>query len=248
MFNFEPSVENLEGVPEKYQPLYTKGDDDTYTIDPDLGKKLDVSGLTSALDKERKSSAMAQKTLKSFQKFGETPEEVETKFTELNEQLSKGKDGKVNFDKMKLDLEKTYSEKIKGKDDDISKMKGTLNKYLIDSEASKILTQPEIAGSVGLLLPHIQRQTKVIEENNQFHVRVIDQDGDARSNGNGGFMTIGELVNEMKESTDFKRAFDGTKHKGNGTPPGGGPKDVPGPKGELSPTQKIAKGLAAKNR
>lgn len=244
MFDFELELNDLDGVPEKYKPLYGReGDEGSFKIDKDLSKKLDVSGLTSALDKERKANTTSTKSLKAFQQYGETPSDVGTKIDELNEELSKGKDGKVNFEKMKMDLEKTHSEKLKTKDEEITQMKGTLNKYLIDSEASKILTQPEVAGSVGLLLPHIQRQTKVIEENGNFHVRVIDQDGDARSNGNGGFMTIGELVSEMKESPDYKRAFDATKQKGNDTPPGGGKPPTPG-KTELSATQKIAKGLA----
>lgn len=247
MFDFMTTLETLDGVPQNYQALYTKGDDGKFAIDPVLAKKLDVSGLTTALDKERKANKVATSQLDAWKKlnYGATPEEVATKFTELQEAATKGAEGKTNWDKMKADLDAGHAKVLVTKDGEISAMRTTVEKHLVDNVAITALT--EAKGSAALLLPHVRSQVKVFEEKGEYIVRVVDKDGDPRGDGRGGFMTIKDLILEMKSSQEFGRAFEATGTSGSGKQPGSSKTGKEGGAGrdasELNPTQKIALGL-----
>ena len=119
MFEFPLSVDDMEMVPEGYRGLYTENEEKTgFVIDEDLGKKLDVSGIKSALDKERKANSAHSKTLKEWIVIGENPETVSTKIKELEELSQKDKEGKVNWDKLRIDLEKAHKVQLDAKSEE----------------------------------------------------------------------------------------------------------------------------------
>lgn len=248
MFDFEISFDNLEMIPEEYRGLYAENDDKTAVeLNGVLAKKLDVSGLTSALDKERKANAAHTRNMKEWTNIGETPEVVTTKIKELEELSQKDKEGKVNWDKLRIDLEKGYKTQLDAKDEEGKKKDKSLARYLINAEATAAIS--ELKGSSTLLLPHVKDSVKVIEENGEYVVRVVDEQGDARGNKTGGFMNVRELVQEMKTDAQFLRAFDSDKKPGSGTTPGTPKTPVvhkPTGTGEKSSMQKIADGFAAR--
>jgi hypothetical protein len=121
-------------------------------------------------------------------------------------------------------------------------MKTSLKKHMIESEARAVIA--ELKGSPELLLPHVREQCQLLEEDGAFVVRVVDKEGDPRSDGKGGWMDIKALVAEMKASQAYGRAFESSGKQGSGTQPGTGNKSGGGSDAKLSPVQKIAKGLA----
>jgi hypothetical protein len=247
MFDFEQSFDNHEMIPEEFRGLYQENEDKTAVeLNPTLAKKLDVSGLTSALDKERKANAAHNRNLKEWTNIGENPADVSTKIKELEELSQKDKEGKVNWDKLRIDLEKSHKSALDAKDEEGKKKDKSLARYLINAEATAAIS--ELKGSSTLLLPHVKNSVKVIEEGDGYVVRVVDEQGDARGNKTGGFMNVRELVQEMKTDAQFLRAFDGETKQGGGTPPGQSKKPVTlKPKdAEKSATQKIADGFAAR--
>lgn len=243
MFDFQLELDAVDEVPEGLRPIYIKSEDGKFRIESALAKKLDVTGLTTALDKERKANKTVKDQLEAWKKLnvGVTPEEAATKLQELTERATNG-DGKANWDKMKRDLEESHNKTLGLKDQEVHKMVGTVEKYLIDSEATKALA--DLKGSPALLLPHVRAQVKVVEQNGEYITRVVDKDGDPRGDGRGGFMTIKDLVSEMKASAEYGRAFESSGSTGGGKPPSSSKSGQDALRnGELSPTQKIAAGL-----
>lgn len=243
-FEFKPTLESLDGVPQQFQGLYVANEGSTgFTFHPDF--KTHVHGLTTALDKERKAAKDLKTQIQQWVALGETPEAVQTRIQELTEASTKAGEGKTNWEKLKGDLEAGHKKALATKDQEMLAMRATVERYLVDNEATSALA--EAKGSVQLLLPHVKSSVKVMEENGQYVVRVVDKDGDPRGDGKGGFMTIKDLVGEMKASDVFGRAFESSGNTGGGKPPHTGGK--PGAqrqqaREDMSPIDKIKAGLA----
>ena len=96
-------------------------------------------------------------------------------------------------------------------------------------------------------MPHIKSQTRVFkDENGEYTVRVVDGQGDARSDGRGGWMSVRDLVAEMK--TTFPMAFESTAPSGTGAK-SNQTERRPGVKSQdMSSVQKIAAGLSSAAR
>ncbi len=244
MFEFASKLDSLDAVPDGFRGLYAKGDDGSFIIHSDFSAH--VGGLTSALDKERKNNKVSGKSLADWLKLGESPDVVATKLTELTDAATKGAEGRTNWDKMRADLEAGHKVALLAKDREVGTMRGTLERHLVDNVAITALT--DVKGSPALLLPHVRSQVKVFADGDNYIVRVVDKDGDPRGDGKGGYMTIKDLVAEMRASADFGRAFEASGSTGGGKQPGSSKSQHVGGTGSasLSPVQKIALGLAAK--
>ncbi|NOK32328.1 hypothetical protein HMI49_03815 [Corallococcus exercitus] len=244
-FEWQQELDALDIVPEKFRGLYAKGEGGKFALDPDVFKRMDHSGLTTALDKERKNSKALTAAQAAWLKLGKTPEDVEKSLGELKAALAKaqeGKDGAANFEKLKADLEAGHAKALGERDTVVERMRASLHKHLVDAEATAALA--ELKGSAVLLLPHVQKHVKVIEEGGSFLARVVDAEGDPRGNGKGGFLTIREFVTELKKDANFARAFDSTSASGSGTQPGPRTGAMPSGSDKLNPTQRISAGLA----
>ena len=68
-----------------------------------------------------------------------------------------------------------------------------------------------------LLLPHVRRYLKRVEEGDDFKVIVVDDKGNPRVAGaNGDLMTVEQLVAEMKTKDEYAGGFKGTGASGSG--------------------------------
>lgn len=252
-FSNNQVVETLDGVPEQFRGAYVENaEEGGYVINPSVKPLTEaVAGLNNALTKARKEA----KTKK-----GVTPEEVleplgfksideaQETINALKEQLEKAGDGKINLDKMRADMQKRLDEALANKDKEIEGMSASLQRYLVEKEAVNAITQAK--GIPDLLLPHIRNQTKVVRDGDDFVVRVVDNDGEFRGDGKGGFMGIGDLVTELKSHQAFGRAFESEAPRGGGSPPPARPgaqfnrgQDTK----DMTPTQKIAAGLSKRS-
>jgi hypothetical protein len=241
-FQSEIPAEHATVIPKQYAGLYAKSEDGkSFRMDEMLSKRLDTSGLTSALDKERKANREKDKALGAYSKLGKTPEEIAEKIAALEKSGGEGADVAKRIEKLKAEMVQAHQAELEKERGVSTKMRASLDKHLIDAEATAALA--EAKGTPVLLLPHVRSQVKVFEEDGQFVARVVDKEGDPRTNGKtGGYMTIKELVAEMKKSPDYAPAFAAAGTSGGGKQPGSS-SNSGGMPGSMTPTQKIARGL-----
>lgn len=250
-FGKAPKVTDINQVPEQFRGLYQQAEDG-YT----LGEGF--SGIGSAIDGLNKSLKAARRDADDLKKNrpdvtayaavgqllgleGDDATSADAIRSAVERTISESKDGKVNWDKMKKSLEDGFGQKLAAKDNELQTMGKSLQKYLVTTAAVQAVAAHK--GVPDLLLPHIQSKTKVIKDGEDYVVRVIDDAGDPRGNGSGGFMTVEDLVKELKASPTFGRAFESEAPSGNGAKPGSGTGKPPAKQGEMSAVDKIRAGL-----
>lgn len=250
-------VEDVSKVPEPFRGLYVQGEGGKYKLtETYAGVATAIDGLNKSLKAARRDADDAKKNrpdLSGFNAVGQlvglegdeavNPESLKVAIEKV---ITESKDGKVNWDKMKRDLETGFNSKIQAKDGELQVMSKSLQKYLVTTAAVQA-----IAGHKGvpdLLLPHIAAKTKVVKEGDDYVVRVVDESGDPRGNASGGFMTVEDLVKEMKASPVFGRAFESEAASGTGTRPGVGTHAGRQQPPTLTANERIKKGLEARQR
>lgn len=254
-FSANGTVDSLDAVPEQFRPIYSEGADKKFTINPTMKGIADaITGLNGALKNERKTTQTlkGQKDVASVIKEAlgfETVDEAKAKIDELTQQVAEK--SKVDPAKIKADIEKAFNverETLKG---DNAKMQATLERYLIDAAATGALA--EAKGNVKLLLPIIKSQAAVVKDGEEYVVRIKDPAGDYRGNGAGGFMSVADLVKELKASADYGVAFQSDAQGGGGKPTGQqqqsrqtSQRQTSQADGDKSPAQMIADGLKAR--
>jgi hypothetical protein len=252
VFGDNTTVADVNKVPEQFRGLYAQGEGGFTLKDEYKGVVGAVDGMNKSLKAARRDADDAKRNRPDVGAFaavgqlfgleGDEAANPESLKAAAERIISESKDGKVNWDKMKSSLEKGYQTQLAAKDGELGTMGKTLQKYLVQTAAVQSIAAHK--GVPELLLPHITGQTKVIKEGEEYVVRVVDGQGDPRGNASGGFMSVEDLVKEMKASTVFGRAFESEGKPGTGTPPGTGQQRQQPGKEELTPTQRIARGLA----
>lgn len=243
-FTFPEKLTNLDEAPEGFRGLYVPAGEGAtgFVYHPEF--VAHTSGLTSALGKERKANKDKQTLIDGWLALGEKPEDIKAKLEELTEAATKGNQGEQVWQKAKNEMEKGHAIALKKKDEEVETMRGSLKRHLIEREAATALAAAE--GSVKLLMPHIKGMAKVVLEKDEYVVRIVDGDGDARMNSKGEFMSIGDLIGELKASAEFGPAFKASGNSGGGMPPGGSKKGGGGgteANKDQSPVSKIERGL-----
>lgn len=254
-FNFEENrtVDSLAGVPQDFHGLYKEGEDGKFSIDADnpvAGSAVKaVIGLNNALESARadvKRLQSGQIDLSPLADYGETVADIATSFQskvdELTAQVAKGKDAKINIDKIKEDIAASFAAQTKEKDVKIEALTGQLYGLMVDSAAKSAVADAK--GDINLLMPFIKQQVKAVEEDGAFKIYVVDKDNERRFSAvTGSAMTIKELVDEMKGNEQYGKLFDSEAPRGPGMGPGKR-HGAPQPKGEeKNATAKISSGL-----
>ncbi|MFA5702892.1 MAG: hypothetical protein WC982_05165 [Advenella sp.] len=259
MMDFEflknPTVDDINKVPEQFRGLYAQGENGYALGENYQGVASAVDGLNKSLKAARRDADEAKRNRPDVSGFaqvgqllgleGDDAASAEALRGAVERIISESKDGKVNWDKMKRDLESGFNSKLTAKDGELQAMSKTLQKYLVTTAAVQAIASHK--GVPDLLLPHIQAKTKVIKDGEDYVVRVVDESGDPRGNASGGFMTVEDLVKELKAHPTFGRAFESESPSGSGVRPGQQGKPKPTNR-ELSPTEKIAAGLAKRRQ
>lgn len=218
---------SLDGIDDATKVLYVEKDGKfVLDVEPVDGFSLeDVSGLKTALGKERTSREKLERDVIKFKDLD--PDKARAALVELEElkkldpasEADKIANAKFEAAKTQL-LEKHTGEMgaIKQRNDFLEGHIGTL---LIDNAATLALA--EAKGSVDLLLPHVRAHTRVKEVDGKFVVEVVDKDGNAKiADSKGTPMDIKALVAEMRQSDTFGRAFEASGNTGTGKQPGNG--------------------------
>jgi hypothetical protein len=208
-------VEKIDDVEEPLRTLYEEKD----------GKfRLKVDGIDNeyvprdALKRANDESAARRKELENWKKIGKTEDEIKELIAaaEKAEEIKAKRAG--DFDKLREAMAAQHAKDLKTKDDAITNMQKSIERHLIDAQATAAIASAK--GSADLLLPHVQKHVRVVEENGDYVVKVVDAKGEPRINGKGEAMSIADLVGEMRQSDVYGRAFEGSGQSGSGMRPG----------------------------
>lgn len=227
----EKVLESLEDLPEGLRSLYVEKGEGAYELafDPQELEDVVAPSLKSALQKERQNARSREREAKELKRkleiFGEDadPEAVLEELNTLRktkEQFEKGKGKDDNaVEQVRRQLQDEFGKTLKTKDEQLTKLQSQLTSLLVDSAATSAIS--ELKGVPKLLLPHVKRMTEVVEEDGKYEVRVLNEKGEHRVNKNGDYLSIKELVAELRNDDIFARAFDGDGASGGGIPPNG---------------------------
>lgn len=119
------------------------------------------------------------------------------------------------WDKLKGDLVSRHEKTVSELNSQLSSKTKELEDYIVTSSAIGEIAKAD--GVPELLLPHVRNALKLENEGGKYVVRVVDGDGSARVGGNNGeYMTVAQLLAEMKQSDIFAPAFRGSRATGGG--------------------------------
>lgn len=231
-------LDTVEGLADPIKAEYTQRDDGKFVlaVEPVGGFALeDVDGLKTTLSKVNGNFSNAEKELK---KFGSAWDKEKGTWTHANDP-AKVKTALAKFDEfstfdptkeadkiaeqkveaIKTQLVTSHEEEKTAWTERNNLLSGTVADLLVKQQATTVLAAEK--GDPELLMPHIERQTKVVEKDGKFSAVVVGADGNVRFNGKGEPMTIGELVAEMKKASSFGKAFEGEGTGGSGKLPNG---------------------------
>lgn len=256
-FTFPVSVPDIATVPAQFQSLYAQVDgkgDFTISQAPEVkGAVEGLVGLGKALAAARRDADDLKKKkvdLSPLKEFGEDPASIATT---IQGQIKALQDQLAGEGKKKLDLEEMRKSMgdAHGKDKEAwaqknAALQAQLFDLLVKKEAVSAVAAQK--GDTAILMPFIERSVKVEQlENGSMQVYVVDEHGNKRYSGTGSLMTVAERVAEMKADKTYAKLFESETKGGGGAPPGGGAgraKAGADDDADLTPTQKIAKGLA----
>jgi hypothetical protein len=264
-FEFQKVVESLEEVPEEYRGVYGEGSGDNadkYVLNPVVAPLADAIGsLNKTLagtraDKKKATDEAAGKrvALKSFEELAQEqgitydPEDLlggfKNHLIELTDKVKNGKELGINMEKIKADADRQVEERVGVANAKTEKMFASLTKAKIGDVAVRALTEAG-AASVDLLLPHMMGKAKVVEDGEDYSVRVLDADGEARSDGKGGWFSLTDLALEMKADAKYAPAFKSEAKGGTGTGADDTKRTITdtSKQGEKSSVDKISAGL-----
>ena len=219
-------VDKLEDVPEALREHYRPGKAEEGAegkfilgVESVSGWSLeDVSGLKSALGKERTTRETLEKTVVKFKDVD--PDRALAALAEL-EELKKidpsreaDKIANTKFEAAKAQLLESHKRELEAVGGQVKTLTGLVDDYARRQAAVAALAEHK--GSVELLLPHVLNVTRSEIDGDKVKIRVLQPDGNERVNGRGDPMTIGELVAEMRQNETFARAFEGDGKGGSG--------------------------------
>ena len=216
-------VENTDGMDEALAKFYepVEGVGFRLRVEPAGTWALeDVGGLKSALEKERGRADKLDRAAKKFADIDpDKAREALAKYEELaaiDPAKEADRMAHEKFEAAKKQLHEHSQAELAKRDDRIGQLTSVLQETLIDREATAALA--EAKGSVDLLLPHVQRYTRVREaDNGRFAVEIVDGEGNSRiKDSSGAPMSIRDLVAEMRNSEMFGRAFEASGQTGTG--------------------------------
>jgi hypothetical protein len=237
-------LDSIDDLPEPLREHYTQRDGRyVLTLNPAEGGALrygingpsgvdvvDANGLKSALSSERKAKAEALKQLDRFKSIQDPDaaleamrkleelgdlselEDLDSKLAKRTEQLE------TKFEADKRGLVDKYTRELQERDERMSSLRSQLEDRIVNAAATSEIAKQR--GVPELLLPVVQRHVQVTEAHDGTLVpRVVDAQGNERYSptpGSSDYMSIAELVGELRNNETFARAFDAPEASGTG--------------------------------
>ena len=258
-FNFASNkvVDSLDKVPKDFHGLY-KQHEGKYVLDTEDARigaaVIAVTKLNEALDGERAGHEATKKQvvdLDPLSEYGATPTAIADAFKTKLSTAGKGagkEDIETHVRQAKEALAQAHAKEIEAHKKRGEALQQQLYRYLVTSEADAALVG---AGTIDadLARPHLVNKVKVVEQDGEFLVQVVDDHGEVRYSGTTGKpMTIKERVAEMKGEEKYGPLFKSETPGGGGAPGTRRPAvtRTGAPTKELTATEKIKQGLDKK--
>lgn len=198
----------------------------------------ELAKARKALSKANKEAEQRRHRLKSYEQLGD-PDEINEIVRRQKEKEEKEAEHRGDTEKMLKAKEEKWKREVEEREQRLGQMQNSLHKYMVESQAASAIQ--ELDGVPKLLMPHIKEHVKMTEtDNGDWVVRVVDEDGDPKFNANGEYMSIRDLVSEMKEDDAFGLAFKSRAPSGAGTNPNK-TTGTPKPRGKRSEMSKKEK-------
>lgn len=237
-------VANLDEVAEKFRSLYTEVEGGGFVLTDELEVEGYVSAekadeAVKGLVKNKEDILAELKKLKNsykdidIEKYKElvaANEVLETerkaREAEREEQEREKQKAIGDFDAREKQLAKKHAEEISQRAKEleslnaqINSLTSTLNQQLVGNTARTALAdaRAKAKGGINILMPHIERMTRVETIDGKHVVRVIGPDGQPRMNAKDEPLSIHELVVEMRDDEEFSGCFEADNRTGGGT-------------------------------
>lgn len=230
MFVFAEHMEvvKLDTVPEQFRVYYKdKGDGTGFKVDtenPVVKSTVEiVTGLHSSLTASRaeaqglKGKSVDLSLLGEFgSDVGSIAEGVKNKMNGLQTQLADlQKGGKVNVEKIKEEIAAQFATEIDGHKKRGEALTNQLYGLLVENAANEAIASEK--GKPKLLMPFIKNQVRVLDEEGQFNVYVVNDKNERQYSGvTGQPLTMKELVLKMKADPTYQPLFDSEAPSGGG--------------------------------
>jgi len=255
IFGQNETVTDLESVDENLRTFYTANEaEDGFVIKPELvevSKAWDgINNANVAIRKENKGLKGGKVDLSGLSEYGTTPAEILEAFNgktkELSDALDK-KEGHVNPEKIRVEMKKAHTVEMDTANKRADSYKGQLYDTLVTNVAMAAINEHK--GNTKLLLKFVTEQIEMKDVDGKLEPHVMDEDGDRKMGGAGSYMTVPELVKNMKGNKDFAALFDADVNNGSGPPNNRSSQGGPAPKGaKLSSQQRIQAALDKRAR
>lgn len=206
-------VAKLEDVAEAQRAFYVKQDDGSYRLDAEGVE--DVSGLKSALAKERQEAKQAREKLTAWD--GVDPAEFKRLKAAAEEADRKKAAAEGDFKALEKQLIDRHQAELGGRDTKIGKLTKALEKRLVQAQLTTALTEANAKPTMlKLLVLEGARSIRVRETDEDFEEFVADDKGNPLvADGKGTPMTVKAFV-EQTLKTQYPDAFQGTGSSGGG--------------------------------
>ena len=201
-----------DGLDEGFKSLYEDNGADGYTLAVDGIE--DTSALKATVNATRRERDELAKQARAWKELGKTPDEIAELVARVSEDELKKAEKAGEWDKLKAQLLESKQKELAVKDEETARMRSALEDHLVTSTAVTAIA--ELKGIPQLLLPHVKSAVRVVDDNGKYVVHVVDENGTQRINSKGDPLTIKDLVEEMRQSDVFGRAFEATGTSGGG--------------------------------
>lgn len=205
-------LDSLENVEESFHSLYVEQEDGKFKLNVDGVE--DVSGLKSALEKERKARRDAEAKAKSV-----LSDEDLAEFEELRANAAKA----AGADKILEQMKARHEKELENKKLEAQTLRHNLERTIIESTASKVLASNK--ADVGLLMPHILKQLKVEDIDGKLDVVPVEA------------ASLEDVVKELRDA--FPAAFADLRGSGGGGRGSGGGGKKKEDYSKLSPIERL---------
>lgn len=206
------TVDSLDAVPEAFRTSY-KQDDATKKFilqEVSIPDPVDVTGIVKSRDDVLKE----KKALEA--KYAGVDIDTYNKLVTDQAAADKAKlEGKGQWEVLQQQLVEKHQKELDAGKARAAHLQSALEARLVDAEATRAIAAAK--GVPELLLPHVKAHIKVFEEDGEFVAKVVDAKGSPRIGDTKGTpMTISQLVDEMKATEVFGRAFEASGAGGSG--------------------------------
>lgn len=182
--------------------------DDNYKLDvvPVDGNELVGPGLKTALENERNEVKKLKSSLSAYK--GLDPEEAKKALATISNLDKLGEDEKVKaiVDAQLADQAKLHKESLEKTQSQLDRYQNFIKTNVLEKTAEAAITSE--GGNATLLKPIVTRFLQVEETDNDFKVKVINENGIQRVGGSDGEpMTVNQLVASLKNDPNYAVAF-----------------------------------------